>query len=393
VKCDLAIVGGGPVGLAVGIEAARAGFHAVVLERNRGIVDKACGEGLMPHGVARLTELGVSIPSWGVHPFRGIRYVDGDVVAEADFGSPALGVRRTALEEALRARLVSLGGELRTGAEVGSWRQDRDKVAIDDLEARWLVAADGLHSRVRKEAGFTVRVGTRRRMGMRRHFHVRPWSPYVEVHWTDGVEAYVTPTGPDRVGVALLWGGEEKGDYDRFLARFPALSERLGPPETEVRGAGPFDVSVDAQVRGRVFLVGDAAGYVDAITGEGVALGLTSAQALIATLSNAGAWTATWRRITRRHRQLTRVLLAIADRPTLRRQMIRAFRRYPAVFESLLAYNSEPRGLQLPVARESQRTREAAPLPPPRVSGGEVPRSGGGGGDRRPRTEGNISPD
>ena len=355
-KCDLAIVGGGPVGLAVGIEAARAGLHAVVLERNRGIVDKACGEGLMPHGVARLEALGVSIPSWGVHPFRGIRYVDGDVVAQADFSSPALGVRRTALEEALRARLASLGGELRTGAEIRTWRQDGDKVAIEDLEARWLVAADGLHSRVRKEAGFAVRVGARRRMGMRRHFRVQPWSPYVEVHWTDGVEAYVTPTGPDRVGVALLWGGGEKADYDRFLRRFPALAEKLGPPETDVRGAGPFDVSVDAQVRGRVFLVGDAAGYVDAITGEGVALGLTSAQALIATLEKPHAWTATWRRVTRRHRQLTRVLLAIADRPMLRRQMIRTFERYPAVFASLLAYNSEPTPNALTLRLDSGQT-------------------------------------
>jgi flavin-dependent dehydrogenase len=318
-------------------------------------VDKACGEGLMPHGVARLHALGVDVPAWGVHPFRGIRYVDGDVVAQADFGSPALGVRRTALEEALRTRFAALGGELRTGTNVRSWRQDDEQVVIEDLEARWLVAADGLHSRIRKEAGFTVRVGTRRRMGMRRHFTVRPWSPYVEVHWTDGVEAYVTPTGPDRVG------GGEKGDYDRFLARFPSLAERLGPPETEVRGAGPFDVSVDAQVRGRVFLVGDAAGYVDAITGEGVALGLTSAQALIGTLDNPGAWTETWRRITRRHRQLTRVLLAIADRPMLRRQMIRTFAHYPAVFESLLAYNSEPRALALGFATRSDGG--GAPLP------------------------------
>jgi flavin-dependent dehydrogenase len=341
VTCDVAIVGGGPVGLAVGIEAARAGLHAVVLERCREMVDKACGEGLMPHGVARLDALGVTLPAWGTHPFRGIRYVDRDVVAQADFGSPGLGVRRTALEEALRAKLAALGGELRTGEEVRSWRQDEHGVVVNDLEARWLVAADGLHSRVRKEAGFRVRVGARRRMGMRRHFRVRPWSPYVEVHWTDGLEAYVTPTGPDRVGVALLWGGEEKGDYDRFLQRFPALLDKLGPPETEVRGAGPFDVSVDAQVRGRVFLVGDAAGYVDAITGEGVALGFTSAQALVATLERPAAWTATWRSITRRHRQLTRVLLAVADRPALRRQMIRAFRRHPSLFGSLLSYNSE----------------------------------------------------
>jgi flavin-dependent dehydrogenase len=342
VRCDVVVVGGGPVGLAVGIEAARAGRRAVVLERCRGIVDKACGEGLMPHGVARLAELGVSIPAWGAHVVRGIRYVDGDVVAEADFPSPGLGVRRTALEEALRGKLAELGGELRTGVDVRAWTQDADKVVVGDLEARWLVAADGLHSRVRKEAGFEVRVGARRRMGMRRHFCVRPWSPYVEVHWSDGLEAYVTPAGPERVGVALLWGGEEGADYDRFLTRFPALAAKLGPPETEVRGAGPFDVTVDTQVRGRVLLVGDAAGYVDALTGEGIALGLTSAQALIATLEQPAAWTSTWRALTRRHRQLTRVLLAVSGRPALRRQMIRAFRRYPSAFGALLAYNSQP---------------------------------------------------
>ena len=133
-----------------------------------------------------------------------------------------------------------------------------------------------------------------------------------------------------------------------------------------MRGAGPFDVTVDAQVRGRVLLVGDAAGYVDAITGEGVALGLTSAEALIATLENPTAWTATWRRITRRHRQLTRVLLAIADRPTLRRPMIRAFRRYPALFESLLAYNSEPRSRGLELREATRSVAGVVPLPPRR---------------------------
>ncbi len=298
----------------------------------------------MPHGVARLessrrrqSPRGARIPSTGSATSTATSWL------EADFRSPGLGVRRTALEEALRARLESLGGELRTGTDVHTWRQDEHRVVVDDIEARWLVAADGLHSRVRKEAGFRVRVGPRRRMGMRRHFRVRPWSPYVEVHWTDGLEAYVTPAGPERVGVALLWRGDEKGEYDRFLARFPALLAKLGPPETEVRGAGPFDVTVDAQVRGRVLLVGDAAGYVDALTGEGVALGLHSAQALIATLERPESWTATWRAITRRHRQLTRVLLAIADRPALRRQMIRAFRRHPSLFASLLAFNSEPR--------------------------------------------------
>jgi flavin-dependent dehydrogenase len=339
VRCDLVVVGGGPVGLAVGIEAARAGRHAIVLERARALVDKACGEGLMPHGVAELAELGVAIPTSGAHPLQGIRYVDGDIVAQADFAAPGLGVRRTALEEALRVRLEALGGELRPGIEVRAWRQDADRVVVEGLEARWLVAADGLHSRIRKDAGFAVRLGRRRRMGMRRHFSVRPWSPFVEVHWSDGVEAYVTPVGPERVGVALLWSGGA-ATYEALLARFPALAARLGRPETEVRGAGPFDVTVDAQARGRVLLVGDAAGYVDALTGEGLALGFTCARALVDGLERPEAWTATWRAITRRHRRLTRLLLSVADRPAVRRQVIRAFRRSPALFRALVAYNA-----------------------------------------------------
>ena len=61
-------------------------------------MDKACGEGLMPPGVAWLGRMGVAISPDGARPFRGIRWVDGDVVAEADFAEgPGLGIRRTAL--------------------------------------------------------------------------------------------------------------------------------------------------------------------------------------------------------------------------------------------------------------------------------------------------------
>lgn len=58
---DLIVAGGGPAGLATAIHAARAGLDAVVIDRRPGPVDKACGEGLMPHTVKQLRAIGVPL--------------------------------------------------------------------------------------------------------------------------------------------------------------------------------------------------------------------------------------------------------------------------------------------------------------------------------------------
>lgn len=349
---DYAIVGGGPAGLAVAIEAALAGKSAVIVERCRGAVDKACGEGLMPPGVVKLRALGVEIPASGCHPFTGIRYLDGEVIAEATFaevasGGTGLGVRRLALSEAMFTRAAALGVTLYQGTEAMGWAEDAGGVTLETtrgpVRARWLVAADGLHSRVRKDAGIeaTPLSSAGRRLGIRRHFTVKPWSDKVEVWWGDGVEAYVTPVGPERVGVAFLWSGG-KGNHEAFLHHFPTLAARLGAAESTVRGAGPFGVRVSRRTKGRVLLVGDAAGYLDALTGEGLSLAFESAEALVrATIAGApDRYEADWTRITRRHLFLTGLLLQVARRPWLRRRMVKALRRFPSGFAAFLAVNT-----------------------------------------------------
>ena len=76
---DLFVVGGGPAGLAAALAARKRGFQVVVADRARPPIDKACGEGLMPDGVAALREIGVELTAADGVPFRGIRFLDGDL--------------------------------------------------------------------------------------------------------------------------------------------------------------------------------------------------------------------------------------------------------------------------------------------------------------------------
>ena len=350
---DYAIVGGGPAGLAVAIFAALAGRRAVVIERRHEPVDKACGEGLMPPGVTWLGRMGVELPPDAGRHFRGIRYVDGAVTAEADFvDGPGLGIRRIALWSAMECRASALGVQLSLGTEARRFAARADHVALETSQgtvcARWLVGADGLHSRVREASGVAVRSDRRQRFGVRRHFRVAPWSDLVEVHWADGVEAYVTPVGRQCVGIAFLWSAAEgaRGDYGAFLARFPDICARLGSatasPETPALGAGPFAVNVAPVARERVLLVGDASGYVDAITGEGISLAFASAAALVAATAagDPRVYERAWARLRRQHVAVTRLVLWMADRPWLRRRVIRALSESPSAFRAFLALNT-----------------------------------------------------
>lgn len=327
---DLLVAGGGPAGLATAIHAALAGMEAVVVEPRSEPVDKACGEGIMPGGVRALRDLGVEVTG---HRLRGIRYLDGPHRAEAAFrGGHGLGVRRTVLHSALSRRAAVLGVKVVPG-KVGEVRQSADSVSAAGLRARWLVAADGLRSPVRRALGLELPGRGPRRYGLRRHYLTEPWTDLVEVHWSRYGEAYVTPVGDGLVGVAVL--STVRCGYDAHLERFPGLAPFLsGPPANVVRGAGPMRQRVRRRVAGRVLLVGDAAGYVDALTGEGVALAFASAGAAVRCLAagRPGAYEGEWRRLSRRHRVLTGALVAVGARHGTARLIVPAASRLPPVF-------------------------------------------------------------
>ena len=332
---DLLVVGGGPVGLGTAVEAALAGMTVAVVERRDGPIDKACGEGLMPGGRAALRRLGVE-PD-GVE-LRGIRYLSGGHDATAEFSAgPGLGVRRTTLSAALAERADGLGVK-RVVGQAGPPVQTRDHVEAAGVRARYLAAADGLHSPVRRGLGLDRTPGGTVRYGLRRHYRLAPWTDLVEVHWAPDAEAYVTPVGAGTVGVAVL--GPGGAPFDAWLARFPALAVRLADagPVTPVRGAGPLRRTAARRSHGRVHLVGDAAGYVDALTGEGISVGLACARELVRCLAadRPQDYERAWRRATRRYRVLTGGLLAAAQRPALRRTIVPAAAALPGVFRGIV---------------------------------------------------------
>ena len=324
---DLLIVGGGPAGLASAINARQQGLSVIVAEPRNDPIDKACGEGLMPGGLAELVSLGVDPAGM---PLRGITYLDDKRRVEAPFrGRAGRGVRRTTLHAALASRAKEQDTEW-ISKRVTKVEQDAHGVMAAGVRAQWLIAADGLHSAVRRAVGISVVAGRPRRHGIRWHYRVPAWSEFVEVHWSQWGEAYVTPVEHDLVGVAIL--SKERPD----LAWFPGLAHHLRDADHgRARGCGPMRQVVSRRVAGRVLLVGDAAGYEDALTGEGVSLAVKQAAAAVRAIvdDSPASYEATWRRATRDYRLLTRGLVLTTVPKAARRVLVPACTLLPGVFE------------------------------------------------------------
>ncbi len=305
---DVLVVGAGPAGLATAMFAAAAGLEVTVLDSREGPIDKACGEGLMPGAVASLAALGVPLQG---RPFHGIRYLDEQRSTTAFFRTGAgLGVRRTTLQPAMVARAQHLGVRVEQ-VTVADVVQDSTGVSAGGLRARYLVAADGLHSPIRRMLGLD-RPGGAPRWGLRQHVRVEPWTRLVEVHWGRNSEAYVTPVAADEIGIAIV--GSTRMPWAQQLRQFPQLAERVAgaQPTGTVRGAGPLRQRASSVVAGRVLLVGDSAGYVDALTGEGIAVSLSCARSLVdaLVLGDPQRYQRAWRRDSRQYRWITASLLA-----------------------------------------------------------------------------------
>jgi flavin-dependent dehydrogenase len=340
---DVVVVGGGPVGLAAAIAARQRGFDVLVADRAYAPIDKPCGEGVMPDGVATLGRLGVSYDNGRALPFRGIRFTEEGRWVEGRFhmGS-GLGIRRTVLHQALVDRATQAGVAMRWGERVSVTSGDRVEIDGRKIPCRWVVGADGRASSIRRRLGFQLPAAARRRIGMRQHFRIAPWTDFVEVHWHNLGQAVVTPIANDEICVSLLVN--EPGRIPNLIALHPELQRRLvnATPSSPPRGSTSGSSVMRSVVRNRVALIGDAAGTVDALTGEGLSIGFRHALALADSLAkdNLQLYERAHRRISRIPELMARTMLLAGARRVVRRRVLRAMGGRPRVFSFMLGIHT-----------------------------------------------------
>jgi menaquinone-9 beta-reductase len=343
VRAHIGIIGGGPVGLFASIVAAKAGHRVTVIDSRVGRLDKACGEGLMPGALAMLKGVGLN-PSG--RPLLGVGYNQGSNRATHRFrGTPGQGVRRTDLQQLLAAaaetaqvnmiqhRVIGVHpGSANTSAKV-------ETASGESFEYDYLLACDGLHSLTAKSLGVSSRRKSRvgQRFGLRQHFRVAPWSDLIEVFYTPSAEVYVTPVSDREVGIAIL--GPKGLNLAQEIALVPEISHRLVGREatSKLMGSGPFPQKTSRRVIGRVLLVGDSSGYVDAITGEGLRVGFEQAQLAVSavTAGEPRSYERAWRGATRPFRLLTAGLALMARSP-VRSKIVPAATALPRVFGAVV---------------------------------------------------------
>jgi flavin-dependent dehydrogenase len=378
IETDVRVVGGGVAGAATARLLAEAGHHVIVLDRARFPRDKPCGEGVMPTGVQLLDRLGVlaRIPPEQRHVLRGVGFVvSGRDQVRGDFPdigegfTRGLGVRRLVLDHQV---LEHARGH--PGVEVHESEPALDvrwppgglaevSTARARYRARLVVGADGIRSLVRRARGLELPRGRRQRYGIRAHFTFpKGWSApdYVMVYGDPGVECYTTPVSATELEVALLlerswmksFAGRLEAVYDAYLQDRPHLRAAIqdGRRTSAVLACGPFDVRVRSRVADRTILVGDAGGYLDPITGEGISLALQGAYWAAEVAADALRRDDLSRARLRHYhtrleqafghaRTLTRAVLRLVRHPWLAAFVVRRLACCPELYTSLLAVN------------------------------------------------------
>jgi geranylgeranyl reductase family protein len=322
IAVDVLVAGSGPAGSALAAQLAHAGASVLVVEAAAHPRPKACAEYASPRIVEELARLGVgsgwmdvAVPLTGMDLHAGgrmtpIRYADGRGPRSAwgvDRRTFDAMLARHAVEHGAmlleRTRLASLiveGGRVR-GARV------RDVATGDESEVRatWSVGADGTRSTLSRLVGVDRPVRFPRRLGLVAHYEgIDELADHGEMHvgpdWYVGLAP--TPGGELNVGMALPLDGPSIGTtasrFEAAIAALPAVAGRLSGSKriSMIRGAAPIGHRVARAAGPGWLLIGDAAGFVDPFTGEGIHRALRSARAAADAILGAGDVASAYRR-------------------------------------------------------------------------------------------------
>jgi flavin-dependent dehydrogenase len=320
VVADVAVAGGGPAGSALAIELGRRGLRVTLYEKARHPRLKACGEGLLPHGVAALGAI-AGLPD--APRVSGLRFVAGGASTEAHFPEGfGLVVRRDRFDAWLFEKAAATPN---VDARMGTRYRSEGE--------RFVVGADGRNSMFHRR--LAARHPAHMRVGLSAHaIGVEGIGDRVEVFFHRDGEIYIAPTGGGEALVAALFHRARfrRDGITHLLASIPELRDRTSRIEwtTPVLAASPLGLRLDHVVDRDLLLIGDAAGAPDPITGDGIALAMASvkpaADAIVS--GDLGKYERTRLAMGRNAGRLGRLLLAVSRaegrvaRALLRRQSL-----------------------------------------------------------------------
>jgi flavin-dependent dehydrogenase len=365
---DVLIAGGGIAGSSLAIMLGRKGFSVELFERAEFPREKPCGEGLMPGGVAVLDRLNVTNSVGGMR-LKGVRYhcngrtVEGNFPRIAGFGQTGIGQRRKVLDHVLYSEAAATPGvRIHTGSRVeGPIIEDGRVIGLSvegkQVLAPLVIGADGMHSVIRRKLGLSC-PPRRSRFGIRAHFRLsekREPSDRVEIFVAKGTEIYVTPLPDHEINVIALGEVGAKREYRKtsLLQRcqaFPELAALLeGAKQVSTTiGASPLTGRAIAGVAPGVVLLGDAAGFVDPVTGGGMTQALMAAELLAGYIAANELADDEWlwsfererRKMLRGYVLLTRAILRLSDKPKLTDVVLSLLGRWPALLSHGLAVSA-----------------------------------------------------
>jgi flavin-dependent dehydrogenase len=362
VDAEVVVIGAGPAGAAAALFVARQGLRVIVVDKEAFPRDKPCGEGLMPSGRLPLRELGLEAMTiaGGAPPLNGIKFgrphERPSVVAFPTHGveRAGLGIRRLDFDASL---VQGLGRDSRIHfcprTEAVEVRTDPGTptptvvTSTGEIRARQVVVADGLRSPLRHRLGWTVGPRPPHRYGIVGHWQTDgPLDPWVQITFDDGLEVYEGPVAGGQRMVGLLCYQRRMQEFGgRLTERYREVSQSLRPELRHadqvgsVAAVGPFWYRASTVADRGIFLVGDAAGFTDPITGEGIATGLRQARAFAAVLNSPSperAYRQAHRGLTKDPRRVASLLLRLSRTPALVERGIHNQVRAPQLLPKLL---------------------------------------------------------
>ncbi len=305
-RCDIAVIGAGPAGAAAAIRAARGGARVTVFEKGSPGRDKVCGDGLTPRAVAALRELGVALD--GAHRIDGLRMIAGSTRRELlwpsnnRFGPHGAVWPRRALDKHLVEAAEEAGAEILWNTEVMPTLADGGTVVgVEDVRdgRRWLAdlvvlatGAPGAAARVlgaeRVDAepfGLAIRTYAESPRHADRHLEACLTLRGAEGGWVPGY-GWMFPAGDGTVNIGAGSMSTMKGfrrlnlnqllnDYRDLVAEEWELGEFLERPR-----AWRLPMSTVRRHGAGWAAVGDAAGLINPMNGEGIDYGLESGMIL-----------------------------------------------------------------------------------------------------------------